>query len=158
MPIETSGRVVGLHVNPQGGVPKHPVKRLEIAFQGCLGDRQNDRKHHGGPQRAVCFMFQELMDELAHRGHPISPGSTGENLLIQGLAHLQVHPGCVIQVGDVVLEVTGDAKPCKTIGSSFIEGSFHLLSHKKFPGNTRWYAKVITEGSVVLGDEVRLLQ
>ena len=45
------GVVIGLHVNPKGGVPKHPVPKLEVRRNGCVGDKQNDRKHHGGAQK-----------------------------------------------------------------------------------------------------------
>ena len=37
------GVVLGLHVNPNGGVPKHPVETLDVRPDGHVGDRQNDR-------------------------------------------------------------------------------------------------------------------
>ena len=80
-----SAHVLGLHVNPDGGVPKHPVSTLGVTKVGCLGDKQNDRKHHGGPQKAVCLMLESVMEILQQSGHPIGPGTTGENVLIGGL-------------------------------------------------------------------------
>ena len=38
-----TGVVLGLHVNPEGGVPKHPVPTLFVQREGCAGDQQNDR-------------------------------------------------------------------------------------------------------------------
>ena len=154
MPIEGDGCVVGLHVNPKGGVPKFPVDELFVTTTGCEGDRQNDRKHHGGPHRAVCLMAYELMEELAHEGHPISPGSTGENLLIKGIQAESLLPGTVLKVGAAVLEITEHAKPCRKISASFTNGAFQRLSHKKRAGHTRWYAKVVSEGRMSIGDQV----
>ena len=75
-----TGTVRGLHVNPEGGVPKHPVQQLIVGYEGCQGDKQNDRKHHGGPQRAVCLMETWVLKRLQDEGHH-HPGSTGENML-----------------------------------------------------------------------------
>ena len=151
-----TGVVVGLHVNPNGGVPKHPVSTLQVHTQGCAGDRQNDRRHHGGPDRAVCLMAEEVLTGLMGDGHPISPGSTGENLLIAGIEPTAYAPGVRLKFeGDVVLEITTDAPPCKTIAASFIDGTFRALSHKRQATVTRWYARVVEEGTLVLGQSVR---
>ena len=72
------GRVVQVNVNPQGGVPKHAVAATEITAEGVAGDRQRDRRHHGGPQRAVSLFAMERIEALRAEGHPIAPGSTGD--------------------------------------------------------------------------------
>ena len=151
------GTVLGLHVNPNGGVPKHPVASLDITSEGCEGDRQNDLKHHGGPNRAICFIQSEVLDLLRQQGHPISPGSTGENILIVGLPTHEINIGTFITIGQVLAEVTGDAPPCKTIRASFSQGDFKSLSHKITPKQTRWYARVHVEGRIHLGDKVSIL-
>ena len=148
-----TGAVIGLHVNPNGGVPKHPVDSIQIAQSGCIGDKQNDLKHHGGPSRAVCILERRIMERLQSDGHPIQPGSTGENILIDGLGIDVLSVGTHLAVGTVVLAITGDAPPCKTIQRSFSEGSFKHLSHKRIEGQTRWYARVIEPGTVHLGDD-----
>jgi len=154
-----TGVVVGLHANPNGGVPKHPVPTLQVHSLGCHGDRQNDRRHHGGPNRAVCLMAEEVLADLVAEGHPIHPGSTGENLLIAGIAPGAYAPGVRLNFeGDVVLEITTDAPPCKTISASFIGGTFRALSHKRQATVTRWYARVVAEGTLALGQSVTCLQ
>jgi MOSC domain-containing protein YiiM len=149
-------RAVGLHVNPHGGVPKYPVDHLIVQANGCLGDKQRDTRYHGGPDRAVCILLTSVLEKLQADGHPIEAGSTGENLLIDGLHPESLHAGCRLNVGEVVLELTGDAPPCKTIGSSFENGMFRALSHKQTRGQTRWYARVLVEGTVRLNDGVHL--
>ena len=152
-----TGVVLGLHVNPNGGVPKHPVDSLEIHREGCVGDKQNDLKHHGGPRRAVCLLERRVMERLNAEGHPIQPGSTGENILVDNLPEESMAVGAILAVGEVVLTITGDAVPCKTIRASFTGGTFNELSHKRCAGQTRWYASVIKPGTVHVGDEVRLV-
>jgi MOSC domain-containing protein YiiM len=151
------GTVIGLHANPNGGVPKHPVPVLEIKSIGCVGDKQNDKKHHGGVNKAVCLMEESILQRLQEAGHPIFPGSTGENVLIQGLPTGALRVGTRLSLGDVVLEITGDAPPCKTIRESFQDGFFMHLSNKREFGTTRWYARVLVEGALSLNDQVRLL-
>jgi MOSC domain-containing protein YiiM len=148
------GIVVGLHVNPEGGVPKSPVPSLAVETNGCVGDLQRNLKHHGGPKRAVCLMTTAVMKTLQREGHPIGPGTTGENVLIDGISSEVLREGLELHLGSVVLRITSDAPPCKTIRASFIEGGFKALSHQQHAGRTRWYAEVLVEGTLRLGDEV----
>ena len=148
-----TGKVVGLHTS-NGGVPKLPTEMLVVTSDGCLGDKQNDRKHHGGLNKAVCIFQEEIIADLANNGHPISPGSTGENVLISGIPIGEIKPGVSLKFPNVELVVTQDAPPCKTIKQSFSNGDFNVISHKKFPNHTRWYAKVSMEGIIELNDQV----
>lgn len=143
------GVVVGVHVNPEGGVPKFAVGLALVTAEGVAGDRQLDLKHHGGPDRAVCLFSRERIAALAAEGHPIAPGTTGENLTIAGLDWSRLAPGDRLAVGDdVVLEITGPAPPCNTIAGSFTSGEFTRISAKLHPGWSRLYARVLREGVV----------
>ena len=150
------GVVLGLHVNPDGGVPKHPVDTLSVHREGCVGDKQNDRKHHGGVLKAVSILEQHVMEGLQSEGHPIVPGSTGENVLIGGTSRGDLMIGSLLELGDVLLSITSDAPPCKTIKASFTTGDFNRLSHRKNAGQTRWYARVLREGRISVGDDVAI--
>jgi|TARA_B100000287_G_scaffold248710_1_gene233824 MOSC domain-containing protein YiiM len=138
------GQVLGIFVS-DGGVPKLAVESAEITASGLLGDKQADKKHHGGEMKAVCVLENEILTKLQSEGHPIMPGTTGENLLVEGF---NLGIGTIFTVGDSELEVVSAATPCKTIEASFIDGYFNRLSHKKYPGETRWYCRVIRAGTV----------
>ncbi len=148
-----TGRITGLHIS-DGGVPKLPVQSLEIVSTNCIGDKQNDLKHHGGIDKAVCLFQQEIIDQLNSEGHPINAGSTGENILIHGIPIGNIYPGVIIKFPSVELIITQDAPPCKTIKDSFKDGYFNAISHRKKPHYTRWYARVIKEGVVSVDDSV----
>tara|TARA_B100000003_G_C10883458_1_gene352127 strand:- start:644 stop:1105 length:462 start_codon:yes stop_codon:yes gene_type:complete len=151
-----SARVIGLFVS-QGGVPKLPVDTLSVTITGCLGDKQNDLKHHGGPDKAVCILQNCIMEDLQSKGHPIIPGSTGENLLLDGCEVGEIYPGSIIKFEQLEIEITQDAPPCKTISNSFTDGNFNLISHRKYPQFTRWYGKVIKEGKLNVDEEFEII-
>lgn len=151
----TLGRLVHVNVNPQGGVPKLSVPFAEITAAGVRGDKQNDRRHHGGPQRAVSLYALERIEALRAEGHPITPGSTGENLTISGLDWEAIGIGDRLVVGDwVELEITGYAAPCRTIAAAFVDGAFGRIGQQTHPGWSRLYARVNSEGDVRPGDLV----
>ena len=136
--------LLGIFIS-NGGVPKTPVQSVKIDYQGLVGDNQHDKKHHGGVMRAVCVLEDKILKKLQTEGHPILPGSTGENLLVSGY---DLKIGSIFSIGEVELEVVSAATPCKTIRDSFTNGNFNRLSHKKYPGDTRWYCKVLRTGNI----------
>jgi MOSC domain-containing protein YiiM len=150
------GTVVSLHAAPSGGVPKGSVPFLVVGMDGCEGDLQRNKRHHGGPSRAVCLYAAERMEALRHEGHPIKPGSTGENVLIAGLDWSNLSAGDKLAVGEVVLRLTSEAPPCSTIAASFTDGAFTRISGTVHPGWSRWYAAVENEGKIVAGQSVVL--
>jgi MOSC domain-containing protein YiiM len=138
-----------------GGVPKREVAGpVEVTTAGLTGDRHRDLRFHGGPDRAVCLFAQEHIDALRSLGHPIDRGTTGENLTISGLDWTRLAPGARLTVGEVVLEITKPAHPCKNIAGSFNDGDFSRLSAKIHPGRGRLYARVLTSGLIRPGDPV----
>jgi MOSC domain-containing protein YiiM len=151
-----SAKVTGLHIS-SGGVPKTPVQSLSVNINGCQGDDQADKKHHGGKDKAICLFQQEIIDSLSIDSHPISPGSTGENILIEGMEIGSIAVGTCLKIGEIEITVTQDAPPCKTIRNSFINGEFNKISHRKNPNFTRWYASVNVTGTITIGDLVELI-
>jgi len=152
-----TGRVVSVNVNSRGGVPKAAVPAAELTVEGVRGDKQRDRRFHGGPTRAVSLFALERIEALRAEGHPISPGSTGENLTVSGIDWGEVAVGDRLRVGDwVELEITGYAAPCNNIAESFAGEAFKRISQKLHPGWSRLYARVLSEGEVRPGDVVIL--
>lgn len=152
---KTPGRVVQININPNGGVPKHRVPRARLGFNNVEGDKQNDTKNHGGPERAVCLFSWEVIRALQDEGHAIDCGSAGENLTISGLDWSALAPGTRLQIGEeAVIEITRPTTPCYKIADSFVDGYFNRIGHKLFPNETRYYARVLREGVVREGDVV----
>jgi MOSC domain-containing protein YiiM len=137
-----------------GGVPKLPTERAVVLMTGVKGDRQRNLQVHGGPTRAVCLYSLDLIRALQGEGHPIAPGSIGENLTIAGLDWSTMTPGVIVDVGQVSLELTSYADPCRNIVGSFRGAQILRVSAKRHPGWSRVYARVLTEGPIAVGDWV----
>jgi MOSC domain-containing protein YiiM len=147
-------RILQINVS-DGGVPKQPVRSAEATYLGLTGDRQQDTEHHGGPDRALCLYSLDRILALQAEGHPVYPGSIGENLTIAGLDWARVVPGAKLALGEqVLIEVTGYAAPCRTIQSSFTGHEFGRVSARTHPGWSRVYARVLIPGRLTAGDRV----
>jgi MOSC domain-containing protein YiiM len=149
----STGRVVQVNVS-NGGVPKMPISEGYVGALGIAGDGHNDKRFHGGPDRALCLFSLEVIEALQSEGHPIAPGSTGENLTISGIDWSTVQPGNRYRIGDVELEITGYTSPCDKNAVSFKNGEFTRMSQKLHPGFSRVYARVLQEGTVRSGAEI----
>jgi len=151
------GRIFQLNVS-DGGVPKLAVREAVLTPEGLTGDRQRDLRYHGGPARALCLFALERVLELQAEGHPVFPGSTGENLTVVGLDWSALAPGARLALGEEALvEITSYTAPCKKIAASFTGGEFKRISQKVHPGESRLYARVIQTGRLEAGQKVRVL-
>lgn len=138
-----------------GGVPKLPVPEARITVHGVSGDRQRSPKIHGGPDRAVCLFSLEVVEGLRAEGHPIAPGSAGENLTLAGLHWASLKPGDRLRAGEsVLLEITSYTVPCEHNARWFRDGNYKRMSQKRHPGWSRLYARVLAEGVVRPGDAI----
>jgi len=141
-----------------GGVPKLPLRSAEVTYLGLRGDDHNDKVHHGGPDKALSLYSLELIQALQAEGHPIYPGSTGENITLAGLDWSRVAAGLRLRLGEVEIEITQYASPCETIRESFRDGYFNRISWRTNPGWARAYARVLTPGTIRIGDAARVVE
>ncbi|PAP76733.1 MOSC domain-containing protein [Rubrivirga marina] len=152
-----SARVLQVNTSP-GGVPKRAVAEARVGREGLDGDAVNHPKVHGGPERAVCLFPLELIQALQAEGHPIYPGAVGENLTVAGLDWPSLEVGAVLDVGEARLQLTQRAEPCNTIADAFADRQFKRIKPDRVPDQTRWYARVLTEGVVRPGDEIHVAE
>ncbi|HKV83212.1 MAG TPA: MOSC domain-containing protein [Ktedonobacterales bacterium] len=151
-----SGRVHQINIS-QGGVPKFPVAEARVTEEGIVGDYHNDVRNHGGPQAALCLFTLEQIERLRAEGHPIAPGTTGENVTLAGIALERLTPGTRLWLGDQVeIEITHYTTPCKNITASFSDGDFTRIAQKLHPGESRVYARVLTPGTLLVGAQARV--
>ena len=150
-----SAHVAQINTSP-GGVPKLPVDGpVEIGPRGVVGDAQADTKHHGSRDQALCLYSTEVIGQLRAEGHPIEPGFAGENLTISGLDWASLQSGDRLRIGaDVVAELTWPASPCAKNAAWFLERNYRRMDYGLHPGFSRWYAKVISGGTVSPGAAV----
>lgn len=151
------GRVLHVNISP-GGVPKLPVERAWVGELGLDGDRHRHDTVHGGPHRAVALLGIEAIERVQADGHPIEPGSVGENLTTTGIELASLTPGTRLAIGDrLVLEISAPANPCDVIAGSFRNGKSGRISILTHPSDSRMYARTLVEGEVRPGDQIRVL-
>jgi MOSC domain-containing protein YiiM len=156
-PSTQTGRIFQINAS-NGGVPKLPLRQAEVTRLGLVGDRQANLQVHGGPERAVCLYSLERILALQAEGHPIYPGSIGENLTVSGLDWEAMAPGVQVRFGEeVLLEVTSYTTPCSHIASSFIDDDSTRVSQKRYPGWSRVYARVLQPGRIRIGDQAQMV-
>ena len=141
-----------------GGVPKAPIRVALVDANGITVDDQADKKHHGGPLQHLCLFRLEAILALQGEGHPIFPGSTGENITTVGILDEQMGIGQRLQLGDeILIELTDYATPCKTIAESFSDKNSNRIHTNKHPGWSRIYARVLQGGTITVGDTITVL-
>jgi MOSC domain-containing protein YiiM len=154
---QNSGVIHQINISP-GGVPKLPIEEAKVTRLGIVGDGHDDKENHGGPLAALCLYSLEEIERLQAAGHPIAPGTTGENVTLAAVDWSAMTPGARLALGDeVVIALTDYATPCKTIRDSFVNQEFVRISQKLHPGESRVYARIIREGVIHPGDVVQLL-
>ncbi|HKB13896.1 MAG TPA: MOSC domain-containing protein [Vicinamibacterales bacterium] len=153
--MSLSGRIESINTS-RGGVPKQPVFEAFVTIEGIDGDRQHDRRFHGGPDRAVVIYSLEVIKALQAEGHPIAVGTAGENLTLSGVEWVAVAPGVELTIGEVRLVITKYASPCYKIAGSFAGGDSMRIAQKTHPGWSRVCARVLQEGLIRVGDACQL--
>ena len=153
------GKIVQINVKDKKqnevGLPKYPVERANVTKDGMVGDFNNYRhdKLKNTPDQALLIMTSEMIKKLNEEGWPIQSGDIGENLTIKGIPYTEFQPESKFKVGNVVFQVTYACTPC------------HNLEHLPYVGKEKaddfiktmvdrrgWYAKVLQEGNINVGD------
>jgi MOSC domain-containing protein YiiM len=151
----SAGRLESINAS-RGGVPKHSMFEALITGAGIDGDRQRDRRFHGGPDRAIVLFSLDVIRALQREGHTIAAGATGENLTLSGLDWAALTPGRHLAIGEVRLAITKYTSPCEKIACSFARNDFTRISQKLHPGWSRLSARVLHGGLVTIGDAVAI--
>jgi MOSC domain-containing protein YiiM len=149
------GVVEHIHVS-EGGVPKLAVETASVGYRGLAGDRQADRLHHGRVIQAVSLWSTEVIAKLVGEGHSLIPGAAGENLTISGIDWAALRPGVRLRIGarGPLLELTDWADPCSKLAPLFVDRDFNRIAPATDPAVVRYYAKVLRDGSINVGDPI----
>lgn len=139
-------------------IDKRPVSGpVRVRTLGLHGDVQADRKHHGGPDKAVyAYAAEDAQWWAGQLGREIPAGSFGENLRLSGIDLDGAHAGERWQIGDrVVLEATVPRIPCATFGRWLEQPGW--VKRFVLEGRPGTYFKVITPGTVQAGDRAAVI-
>lgn len=142
------------------GLPKHAIDSAYVSKAGMKGDYNNYRTDHldSTPEQALLIMTTDKLKELNNEGWPVQAGDIGENITVEGTAYDDFKPESIFSVGEVEFQVSYACDPCNNLeqlpyvgkekGKDFIKTMLHRRG---------WYARVLKEGSIKVGDEVKPL-
>lgn len=131
-----------------------PVK---VGSYGVYADVQADRRHHGGPDKALyAYSEEDAAYWSAELGRDTPPGWFGENLRVEGIDVNAALVGEQWRIGStVIVEVTMPRTPCQTFARR-VGGDAERGWVKRFSDARRLgpYLRVVKNGRIEAGDEI----
>lgn len=150
------------HSSPEGpwltATYKKPISgEIHLGAMGLEGDEHADRVNHGGRDKAVLAYAAEhypwWQSELQRED--FTGGALGENLVIEGGDEAALCLGDRYRIGEAIVEVSQPRQPCWKQARRW--GIQNLVLQIVRCGRTGWYLRVLNEGSISVGDELRLI-
>jgi len=163
-----TGRVVSVNVGgvrefdyhgkpARSAIWKSPVSgRVTARGVNLAGDRQADLEAHGGFDKAVyAYSLEDQRWWEREIGRPLSSGEFGENLDTEGIELNDALVGERWQIGSAIFEVSEPRIPCWRLGVRMKDETFpRRFTQAMRPGS---YLRIVVEGDVGAGDEVRVV-
>jgi len=148
------GELVSIVYKPQdavsdaAGYGRTPLREARLVVgHGIDGDAKG-----GSPKRHLNLMAAEAVQTLADEGFCASPGQLGEQLILSGVAVDALPMGTRLQIGpSACVELTEPRTGC---------GKFERHQGKQkeeAAGRLGMMARVVAEGTIRVGDPVRLV-
>ena len=137
---------------------KAPVTgRVAARGVNLEGDDQADRAAHGGPDKAVyAYAIEDLRWWAQELGQSLENGQLGENFTTEGIDVNGALVGERWEIGSAVFEVSEPRVPCWRLGVRMEDKLFpRRFTKAGLPGA---YLRIVAEGDVGAGDEIRVVQ
>lgn len=144
------GRVTWLGLRPERGAPVDVVDRVVAEVgSGLVGDRWTPARGGRGTRQVTLLQAEHLPVIAAMAGRDeVDPSVLRRNVVVAGI-NLAALAGRRIEVGDVVLELTGPCAPCSKMEAALGPGGYNAVR-----GHGGWNARVLRGGTIAVGDEV----
>jgi len=163
-PGDPSSRLFRSENGWRSGYGKARVEgKVRVGKINLDGDGQCDKRHHGGPDMAILAYsadhYPRWHRELEFPALPY--GAFAENLTVQGVDESSVCLGDIWEVGaageitNVQLQISQPRKPCVNISKFWHR--IDLLERVIDSCRIGWYMRVLREGEIEAGAEIRLL-
>lgn len=145
------GQVEWIGLRPEKRLPLQSVPEVKVEVgQGLVGD------HYRGSsgKREVTLIQGEHLDGVAAilRKDQIDPRLTRRNIVVRGI-NLLSFANRRLQIGDVILEMTGPCEPCSRMEENLGPGGYNAMR-----GHGGICTRVIQSGTIRVGDEIRLAE
>ncbi len=165
-----AGKAMPFAREQMSAIDKAPIEApVAVNFMGLTTDEQADRRHHGGPLKAVHQLATATYDKInAEFGLKVRVGTLGENLTTEAVNGLPAMDESTVCIGDIFqyggqygdidtndsvqLRIVQPRRPCYKINDQI--GQFKL---NKVPniaswitkqGIAGWYFEVVRDGMI----------
>jgi|SRR5690554_840930 len=141
------------------GIHKQEISSAYLDVNGLSDDHQGDKRHHGGPEKALHHFASDHYSGLRRAlpepasGH-CQPGAFGENLVTKGFTETDVCAGDIFTLGEAIIQVSQPRQPCWRLNLRF--GIPDMSQRLQNSLRTGWYYRVLQPGTVSQGDVLRL--
>lgn len=159
-------------------IDKAPIKApVAVNFMGLATDEQADRRHHGGPLKAVHQLPPATYEKInAEFSLKVRVGTLGENLVTEAIGGLPEMTESTVCIGDVFqfgneqvngsdsvqLRIVQPRRPCYKINDQI--GQFkakqlpNIAAWVSMQGISGWYFEVVRDGMIDANLPVYLIQ
>lgn len=165
-----AGKAMPFAREQMSAIDKAPIKEaVAVNFMGLTTDEQADRRHHGGPLKAVHQLPVATYEKVnAEFGLKVRVGTLGENLTTEAVNDLPAMNESTVCIGDVFqyggqygntdnnnsvqLRIVQPRRPCYKINDQI--GQFKLnkvpniASWVTKQGIAGWYFEVVGDGMI----------
>ena len=165
-----AGKAMPFAREQMSAIDKAPIKEsVAVNFMGLTTDEQADRRHHGGPLKAVHQLATATYDKInAEFGLKVRVGTLGENLTTEAVNGLPAMDESTVCIGDIFqyggqygntdnnnsvqLRIVQPRRPCYKINDQI--GQFKLnkvpniASWVTKQGIAGWYFQVVRDGMI----------
>ena len=167
-----AGKAMPFTREEMSAIDKAPINApVAVNFMGLTTDEQADRKHHGGPLKAVHQLAPATYEKInAEFGLKVRVGTLGENLTTEAVNGLPEMTESTVCIGDVYqygreygdtatstddvdnlqLRIVQPRRPCYKINDQI--GQFtrvpNIAAWVSKQGIAGWYFQVVTDGLI----------
>lgn len=142
-----TGVLRGICISERRGTVKTPVPEAELVENhGIRGDA-----HAGDWHRQVSLLSYEKIEAFKTKGAEVSPGSFGENLIVEGFDLRTIPVGAKLRIGDAMLRITQIGKECHSHCAVYQQTGDCIMPREGI------FAEVLAGGRIRPGDTVELL-
>ncbi len=135
------GTVQALFVTAEKKGRPEPQQTVSLNVNGLDGDFHS----RSATRRQILLLSANTLDEF-----DLKPGTLMENLVVEGIDVMKLEPGQRLSAGSSVLEVTVPCEPC--IQMERIRSGLK----KALEGKRGMFARVITPGTIRVGDRIQI--
>ena len=174
-----AGKAMPFAREQMSAIDKAPIKEaVAVNFMGLTTDEQADRRHHGGPLKAVHQLPVATYEKInAEFGLKVRVGTLGENLTTEAVNGLPAMDESTVCIGDVFqygqdeiidgnggdsvqLRIVQPRRPCYKINDQI--GQFNkvpnIASWVTKQGIAGWYFQVVRDGMISADLPVYLIE